>query len=183
MRRQSAMDMDREVIRDLCGQLGVDVEAAFEAYESAVASGLLQGRDALLVQAASVLVAVRRTGAAVTIDEIADVTGMRKWIIGKCARVLADDLPASSFESFLERGAKNLGLGDDMKGMIDEVAASVRSDMSPSMRAAVVLYAAARRAGKKVTRKSAGDSVGVHHKSLRMYAKREGVLLPGVLAK
>lgn len=183
MRRQSAMDADRRAIAGMCRDLNVDADAAFGAYSDAVESGQLQGRDALLVQAASILVAVRRTGAAVTIDEIADLTGLRKWIIGKCARLMVDDLPASSFDSFLERGAKKLGLGDDMKGVLDEVAAEVRSDMSPSVRAAVVLYAAARRAGLKVTRKDCGDSVGVNHKSLRLYAKRAGVLLPGVLAK
>ena len=184
MRRQNILDEDRNSMLEMCQMLEVDADKAWDVYESAVRAGKLQGRDAVIIQGAAILITARRTGAPVTIDEIATLTGKRKWLLGKSARmIVGDDLPGARYEEFVARGARKLDLPDEVRCLVDAVSAEVRSDMSPPVRAAVVLYTAARRAGLKIDRKRVGEAVGVNNAGLRLYVKHGGVLMPGVAAK
>ena len=184
MRRQNALNADRDSMCEMCRTLGVDADRAWNVYQNAVEAGRLQGRDALVMQGAAMLIAARRTGTPVTIEEIAALTGKRNWLLSKCARlVVGDDLPGAAYGDFVARGMSRLDIPEDMRCMIDGVAAGVRTDMSPPVRAAVVLYAAVRRAGMKVSRKSVGEAVGVNPATLKLYVKRGGVLLPEVAPK
>lgn len=184
MRRKSALEADRSAIRAMCNILGVDVDTSLAAYQEVIDRGILQGRDALVMQAAAVLVAVRRTGASVTIDEIADLTGKRKWLLGKAARLIAGGgLPPAGFDAFLERGIKSIGLPDGVRDAAAAAAPEVKTDMSPSMRAATVLYMAACRSGVKVSRKDVARAVGVNQLSIKQYVRRGGVLTPKAVAE
>ena len=184
MRRQNALNSDRHSMRKMCNTLCIDADKAWGVYRNAVEAGHLRGRDVLVMQGAAMLIAARRAGTPVTIEEIAALTGKRNWLLSKCARLMVgDDLPGAVFADFVERGMGRLDMPEDVRGVINEVAAAVRTDMSPPVRAAVVLYAAARRADIKISRKSVGEAVGVNPTTLKLYVRQGGALLPEVAAK
>lgn len=181
MRRKKALDADRKSIRKMCEKLDVDADRVWEVYHGAVDAGYMQGRETMVLQGAAILVVARQTHVPVTRGEIHAVTGKNEWLISKLAgRITGNNIPRAEYGDFLARGMRKL----DMKDLdaINEIAAKVRSDMSPVLKAAIVLYVAACRSDIKITKKNVGEALGINHRTMNSYVRVGGKLRSRALA-
>ncbi len=171
---QALQDMER-----MCSNLGIpkDVrETAALIYRKAVNENMIRGRSIEGVVAASIYGACRMLNVPRTLEEIANVTKIKKKDIGRTYRIMGRILQLNIFpskpEDYIERFCLKLNLKGDVKKYAYEILKKAEekeltSGRGPTGVAAATIYIAAVMAKDRRTQREVADVSGVTEVTIR----------------
>lgn len=182
VRREKTLARDMEPLQEWCSALDVVRWEAERVYREAVRAGLLRGRYAKVLLAASIYVAARQTGNPVTLRDVARATGERIRNVRRIVMLVGEKvgMPPQDVWKYIEKGAQRLNLppGDWSLVNLD----AIHAELGPPMRAGITLYVASHKFGSPRSIDEVAKATGLNTKVLRHYVGKKGVVKPKAVA-
>jgi transcription initiation factor TFIIB len=156
------------------------VEKTAYIYREAQEKGLVQGRTISAVIAASLYGVLKEMGASRTLDEISEISNVKRKELAKAYRLIVFQLdlkvPAIDPMKYIAKVANKANLSEKTKRqameiMSDLTKSGIIAGKDPSSLAATVLYMASRNTGETVTQKDLAQASGKSEVTLRMRLK------------
>jgi transcription initiation factor TFIIB len=144
--------------------------------KKALEKGLVRGRSIEAIVAAAVYAACRIDGVPRTLDELQQVTGVRKKTIGKAYGALLRSLtlrvPPSRPSDYVSRFCSRLGLSNTVEAESYKILKELEKidssmSLSPSGTAAAAIYLASLASGERRPQKAIAKIAGVSEVTLR----------------
>ncbi len=144
--------------------------------KKALEKGLVRGRSIEAIVAAAVYAACRIDGVPRTLDELQQVTGVRKKTIGKAygalLRTLTLRVPPSRPSDYVSRFCSRLGLSNTVEAEAHKILKELEKidssmSLSPSGTAAAAIYLASLSCGERRPQKAIAKIAGVSEVTLR----------------
>ena len=148
----------------------------FGGRRQALEKGLVRGRSIEAIVAAAVYAACRIDGVPRTLDELQQVTGVRKKTIGKAygalLRTLTLRVPPSRPTNYVSRFCSRLGLSNTVEAEAQKILKELEKidssmSLSPSGTAAAAIYLASLSCGERRPQKAIAKIAGVSEVTLR----------------
>lgn len=176
VRREKSLMRDMESLQEWCGRLGVSAEKAEAVYRQAVKAGILRGRYAKEVVAASMYVAARHSDHPITIMEAAEATGERLRNVRRAAILVGKEvgLPPQDVWKYIERGVQRLNLPPGDWSLVD--LGNIRTELGAPRRAGIALYIASYKFGSPRSIEEVAEALGLNANVLRHYVGKKGMV-------
>ncbi len=151
-------------------------EKAAVLYRKALEKGLVRGRSINSIAAASLYVACRTSATARTLNEIAEASLVDKKDVGRCYRLLLQDLevkmPVADPVTYVSKIAEKNRISGKTQGAAMAILREARrkrvvAGKDPMGLAAAVLYIACLQNNEKVTQKDIAEAAGVTEVTVR----------------
>jgi transcription initiation factor TFIIB len=151
-------------------------EKAALIYRKALDKGLVRGRSISGVVAASLYAACRKSGLPRSLSEIADASFVDKKDVGRCYRLLLQELdfhmPVSEPLTYISKIAEKNRISGKTQGTAIAILREARvrrvaSGKDPMSMAAASLYIACLQNNEKITQKDIADAAGVTEVTIR----------------
>src|SRR6266704_2615422 len=163
-------------VASLMGLLHLLKEDAGFICKKALEKGLVRGRSIEVIVAAAVYAACRIDGVPRTLDELQQVTGVRKKTIGKAygalLRTLTLRVPPSRPTNYVSRFCSRLGLSNTVEAEAHKLLKEIEKidssmSLSPAGTAAAAIYLASLACGERRPQKAIAKVAGVSEVTLR----------------
>lgn len=168
------------VLKDKLGLSDAVVEKTAYIYRKAQEKGLVQGRTISAVIAAAVYGVLKEMGASRTLDEISEISNVKRKELAKAYRLIVFRLdlkvPAIDPTKYIAKVANKANLSEKTKRRAIDIMyhlakSGITTGKDPSSLAATVLYVASRNTGETVTQKALAQASGKSEVTLRMRLK------------
>jgi len=168
------------VLKDKLGLSDAVVERTAYMYRKAQEKGLVRGRTISAVIAAALYGVLKEMGVSRTLNEISEVTNIKRKELAKAYRLIVLQLdlklPAIDPVKYIAKVANKANLSEKTKRqaidiMYDLAKRGITAGKDPSSLAAAVLYLASRNTGENVTQKDLAEASGKSEVTLRMRLK------------
>lgn len=168
------------ILKDKLGLSDAVVEKTAYIYRKAQEKGLVQGRTISAVIAAALYGVLKEMGASRTLDEISEISNVKRKELAKAYRLIVFQLdlkvPAIDPMKYIAKVANKANLSEKTKRqameiMSDLTKSGIIAGKDPSSLAATVLYIASRNTGETVTQKDLAQASGKSEVTLRMRLK------------
>jgi len=168
------------ILKDKLGLSDAVAEKTAYIYRKAQEKGLVQGRTISAVIAAALYGVLKEMGASRTLDEISEISNVKRKELAKAYRLIVFSLdlkvPAIDPTKYIAKVANKANLSEKTKRqamdiMYDLAKSGIIAGKDPSGLAATVLYIASRNTGETVTQKDLAQASGKSEVTLRMRLK------------
>jgi transcription initiation factor TFIIB len=162
--------------RDKLGLSDAMIDKTAYIYRKALGKGLVRGRSTSAILAAAIYIACREMGAARSLNDIGEITDVRRKVIARSYRILIQELemimPVIDPMKCIAKIANKAKLSEKSKRMaIDVMKDLVNTEASAGKRpmglAATILYLSCLRSDGAVTQKDIAEAAGVTEVTIR----------------